>query len=166
MPMELEASIPPTAIRLQQTCQKYALRTMRLPENHPIRQRTSTTFPREFTSGIEVDIQQQDWDTINSKHSQLWKIHNTIANLTPSTTYLEGYCHQTLLNRQPPSQNPVSEISQQPHHQLTPNFRSLILVLPPTPIKFSDPALFFCISYCKSCGYCGSPLPLSYPCQG
>ena len=40
-----------------------------------------------------MDIQQQDWDTTNSKYSQLWKIHNTIANLTPSTTYLEGFDH-------------------------------------------------------------------------
>ena len=66
---------------------------MTLPEYHPIWQRTSTTFPPEFSSGIEVDIQQQDWDTTNSKYSQLWKIHNTIANLTPSTTYLEGFDH-------------------------------------------------------------------------
>ena len=87
--MELEASLPLTAIRQQQTCRKYALRTMTLPEYHPIRQRTSATFPPEFSSGIEVDIQQQDWDTTNSKHSQLWKIHNTIANLTPYITYLE-----------------------------------------------------------------------------
>jgi hypothetical protein len=44
IPMELEASLPPPAIRLQQTCRKYALRTMKLPEHHPIRLRTSTTF--------------------------------------------------------------------------------------------------------------------------
>ena len=44
-------------------------------------------------------------------------------------------------------------------------FAASSLVLPPTPIKFSDPVLFFCISCCKSCGCCGSPLPLSYPCQ-
>ena len=66
---------------------------MTLPEHHPIGQRTSITFPPEFSSGIEVDIQQQDWDTINSKYSQLWRIHNTIANLTPSTTYLERFDH-------------------------------------------------------------------------
>ena len=28
LPLELEASLPPTAIRLQQTCRKYALQTM------------------------------------------------------------------------------------------------------------------------------------------
>ena len=105
IPMELEASLPPTAIRLQQTCRKYALRTMTLPEHHPIRQRTSTTFPPEFSSGIEVDIQQQDWDTTNSKHSQLWRIHNTIANLTPSTTYLERFDHTA----NPPWFQPLDE---------------------------------------------------------
>ena len=40
-----------------------------------------------------MDIQQQDWDTTNSKHSPLWRIHNTIANMTPSTSYLEGFDH-------------------------------------------------------------------------
>ena len=68
--------------------------------------------------------------------------------------------------RQPPSQNPVLEISQQPHNQLTPIFRSTIFCTSFHPYLISDPALFFCISYCKSCGCCGSPLPLSYPCQG
>ena len=58
IPLELETSLPPTAIRLQQTWRKYALCTMTLPEQNPIRQRTSTTFPLEFSSGIEVDIQQ------------------------------------------------------------------------------------------------------------
>ena len=105
MPMELEASLQPTAIRLQQTCRKYALRTITLPEYHPIRLRTSTTFPPEFSSGIEVDIQHQDRDTTNSKHSQLWKIHNTIANLTPSTTYLESFDHTT----NPPWFQPLDE---------------------------------------------------------
>ena len=66
---------------------------MTLPEHHPIQQRTSTTFPPEFSSRIEVDIQQQDRDSTNSKYSQLWRIHNTIANLTPSTTYLERFDH-------------------------------------------------------------------------
>ena len=40
-----------------------------------------------------MDIQQQDWDTTNSKHFQLWRIHNSFADLTPSTTYLEGFDH-------------------------------------------------------------------------
>ena len=38
IPMELKASLPPTSIRLQQTCRKYALRTMTLPVHHPIQQ--------------------------------------------------------------------------------------------------------------------------------
>ena len=105
MPMVLEASLPPTAIRLQQTCRKYALRTMTLPEYHPIQQRTSTTFPPKFGLGIEIDIQHQDWDTTNSKHSQLCKIHNTIATLSPSTTYLERFDHTT----NPPGFQPLDE---------------------------------------------------------
>ena len=30
---------------------------------------------------------------MNSKHSQLWRIHNSIATLTPSTTRLEEFNH-------------------------------------------------------------------------
>ena len=45
-------------------------------------------------------------------------------------------------------------------------FAAPSLILTPTPIKFADPALFFYISYCKSCGCCSSYWPLSYPCQG
>ena len=36
IPMEIEASLPPPDIRLQQTCRKYAIRTINLPESHPI----------------------------------------------------------------------------------------------------------------------------------
>jgi ribonuclease HI len=93
VPMELEASLPPPTIRLQQTCRKYALRTMTLPEHHPIRLRTSTTFPPEFNTGIEIDLRQNDWYTTDNRHSQLWRIHNSIADLTPSSTQLERLDH-------------------------------------------------------------------------
>ena len=86
IPMEIEASLPPPAIRLQQACRKYAIRTMTLPEYHPIRLRSSTSFPPEFPSGIDVDLQQSDWDTADTKHSQLWRIHHTTADFTPSST--------------------------------------------------------------------------------
>ena len=101
--MDLEASLPPTAIRLQQTGRKYALCTMTLPEQHPIRLRTSTTFPPEFSTSIETDIPQSDWDSMNSKHSQLWRIHNSIAIQTPSTTRLEEFNHTA----NPPWFNPT-----------------------------------------------------------
>ena len=41
--------------------------------------------------------------------------------------------------RQPPSQNPVFEISQQPHNQFTPNFRSTIFRTPSHPYLISRP---------------------------
>ena len=31
-----------------------------------------------------MDINQNDWDTTDNRHSQLWRIQNSIANLTPS----------------------------------------------------------------------------------
>jgi hypothetical protein len=61
--------------------------------HHPIRLRTSTTFPPEFTTGVEVDIHQNDWDTMDNRHSQLWRIHHSIAELTPSSTQLEQLDH-------------------------------------------------------------------------
>ena len=114
-------------IRLQQACRKYAIRTMTLPESHPIRLRSSTSFPPEFPSGIDVDLRQSDWDTADTKYSQLWRIHHTTADFTPSSTRLEQ------LDRQPPSQNPVFNITQQPHHQLTPKIRSNIFNTPSHP---------------------------------
>ena len=39
-----------------------------LPEYHPIRLRSSTSFPPEFPSGFDVDLQQSDWDTADTKH--------------------------------------------------------------------------------------------------
>ena len=47
---------------------EFALRTMTLPEHHPIRLRTSTTFPPEFNTGVDVDLQQSDWDTMDNRY--------------------------------------------------------------------------------------------------
>ena len=49
--------------------------------------------------------------------------------------------HRTTVavKRQPPSQNPVFEITQQPHHQLTSNFRSTIFNTPSHPYKIFRP---------------------------
>ena len=93
IPMEIEASLPPPAIRLQQACRKYAIRSMTLPEHHPIRLRSSTTFPPEFPTGIDGGLHQSDWDTTDTKHSQLWRIHHTTADLIPSSTRLEQLDH-------------------------------------------------------------------------
>ena len=38
------------------------------------RLRSSTSILPEFLSGIDVDLQQSDWDMADTKHSQLWRI--------------------------------------------------------------------------------------------
>src|SRR6266705_2893381 len=103
IPMELEASLPPTSIRLQQKCRNYAIRSMTLPEDHPIRQRTSSTFPPEYPSGVEVDYNQSDRDTMYRTHSQLWRSHFSIVSMTPSSTQLERINHLA----HPPGFNPL-----------------------------------------------------------
>ena len=38
---------------------------------------------------MDVDLHQSVWDTAESKHSQLWRIHHTTTDFTPSSTRLE-----------------------------------------------------------------------------
>ena len=93
IPREIEASLPPPAIQLQQACRMYAIQTMTLPESHPTRLRSSTSFPPEFPSGIDVELHESDWDTEETKHSQLWRIHPTTVDFTASFTRLEQLDH-------------------------------------------------------------------------
>ena len=59
--------------------QKYALRTMRMTENHPIRLRTPISYPPEYQSGI-FDENFIQWDENGKKHaSQINRILNTMA---------------------------------------------------------------------------------------
>ena len=44
-------------------------------------------------SGIDVDLHKSDWDTADTKHSQLWRIHYITADFTPSSTRLEQLEH-------------------------------------------------------------------------
>ena len=91
--MELETSLPPPTVRLQQRCRNFALRTMTLPERHLIRLRSSTTFPLEYNTGIGVELNMPDWGTENRTHSQLWRIHHSIADIAPTATHLEIINH-------------------------------------------------------------------------
>ena len=55
--MELEADIEPVKIRLNKKCRKYALRVIKLPENHSVRQRTSHSYSPEEISEQEILIE-------------------------------------------------------------------------------------------------------------
>ena len=48
--MEAEAALPPTTIRLNHICRRYAIRVATLPANHPLRIRCPDTFPLCYDS--------------------------------------------------------------------------------------------------------------------
>ena len=60
--MEIEVSLPPPKVRFNKICKNYALRTLQMHENHPIRLRVSSSFP-PFENGIDMDWTQfLDWN--------------------------------------------------------------------------------------------------------
>jgi hypothetical protein len=81
--MEIEAALPPPAIRFEKLCQNYALRLLKLPAEHPILERVSTSFP-PFQNGIELDWNQfKNWNSNdNSKinPSQLFTLCSMIKD--------------------------------------------------------------------------------------
>ena len=112
--MEIEASLPPPKVRFNKICKNYALRILKMHENHSIRLRISSSFPL-FSNGMELDWTQfLDWNETedDSNHilvnsdselpsesirrrkrrkiskkkqvSQLFKITTSIAELLPS----------------------------------------------------------------------------------
>ena len=58
--MEIEANIPPPAIRIQQKIQKYALRVTSFESTSPIRIRTPVSFPPEFPSGFDMELMNRN----------------------------------------------------------------------------------------------------------
>ena len=54
--MELKVNIEPVKVRLNKKCRKYALRVITLPENHPVRQRTSYSYSPEEISEQKILI--------------------------------------------------------------------------------------------------------------
>ena len=63
--MEIEANIPPPAIRIQQKIQRYALRVTSFESTSPIRIRTPISFPLEYSSGFDMELMNKnkykDW---------------------------------------------------------------------------------------------------------
>ena len=53
--IEIEASIPPTRVKLDKICRLYTLRIISLQSDHPIRARVSKSFPPERDLGIDLD---------------------------------------------------------------------------------------------------------------
>ena len=107
--------IPPTTNNpAAAEMRNFALRAMTLPERHPIHLRSSTTFPPEYNTGIDMELNMPDWGTENRTHSQLWRIHHTIADSSHS---------YTLGKNQPPclpTMEPTSGPKTHYHPYLTP----------------------------------------------
>jgi len=94
--MELEANIPPVQVRLNQKCRNYALRVTTLSEDHPIRQRTPTSFPPEYSSGQDIPLESSysDWNQLSARKphpTQLIKVLNSIATSIPTHPALETW---------------------------------------------------------------------------
>ena len=65
--MEIEASLPPPKVKFNKICKNYALRILKMHENHSIKLRVSSSFPL-FLNKIELDWEQfQDWNEPNYK---------------------------------------------------------------------------------------------------
>ncbi len=63
--MQIEAEIPPVEVRLDQKCKNYAIRTVGLPEKHPIRKRTPISYPPQYVTGLDLDLDAAkylDWN--------------------------------------------------------------------------------------------------------
>jgi len=60
--MKIEVSLPSFKVRFNKICKNYALRTLKMHENHPIRLRVSSDFP-PHSNEIELDWSQYlDWN--------------------------------------------------------------------------------------------------------
>ena len=78
--LKIKSNIPSIEIRMYRKMQKYALRTMKMTENHSIRIRTSIFYFSEYQNEIFVENFIQ-WNKNGKKHtSQINRILNTMAS--------------------------------------------------------------------------------------
>ena len=62
--MEIEASLPPPKVKFNKICKNYALRILKIYENHPIKLRVLANFPL-FSNEIKLNWTQfLDWNEI------------------------------------------------------------------------------------------------------
>ena len=115
-PMEIEANIPPPAIRIRQKIQKYALRVTSFENTSPIRIRTPITYPPEFSNGLDnfniFDTHKfVDWfQRENSEKRYPTQLIRNLASLnrvldTDATTTIQPY-----IKAYPPWQPPQANL--------------------------------------------------------
>ena len=69
--MEIEASLPPPKVRFNKICKNYALRILKMHENHSIKLRVLFSFPF-FLNEIELDWTQfLNWNEIKNDSNHI-----------------------------------------------------------------------------------------------
>ena len=106
--MEIEANIPPPAIRIQQKIQKYALRVTSFESISSIRIRTPISFPPEFLSGFDMDSMNKnkykDWFERDIKKSYSTQLIRNLASLNQILETDSNITIQPYLRPYPPWQ--------------------------------------------------------------
>ena len=88
--MKIESNISSIEVRMHRKMQKYALRTLKMPENHSIRIRTPIFYSSEYQTGI-FDENFIQWDENGKKHaSQINRILNTMTSHVSQTNNIEN----------------------------------------------------------------------------
>ena len=107
--MEIEANIPPPAIRIQQKIQRYALRVKSFVKTSCIRIRTPISFPPEFPSGFDMESMNRnkykDWFEKDSvKKSYPTQLIRNLASLNQILKTDSNITIQPYLRPYPPWQ--------------------------------------------------------------
>jgi ribonuclease HI len=85
-PMEVEAGLAPTSIRLDNNIRRYALRTKRLASNHPVQ-----VAIRAYTSDFLLGVDQTPLPARASKKTQLERITSSIPQYTNPTEVIHHH---------------------------------------------------------------------------
>jgi ribonuclease HI len=108
--MEVELSILPPKIRLNQQCRKFAIRVISMPATHPVRQRTPASYPPELETEHEPNPKYAEWVECEEPgrcyETQLIRVLSTVRYILPSTPRVE----RIDITRHPPWRSTLPDI--------------------------------------------------------
>jgi len=101
--MQIEAEIPPVEVRLDQKCKNYAIQIVGLPEKHSIRKRTPISYPPQYSTGLDLDLNASkylDWNETKAdlprkakkckdRPTQIYRILNKVQKTLNSIKEIE-----------------------------------------------------------------------------
>ena len=88
--LEIKSNISSIEIRIHRKMQKYALRTLKMTENHSIRIRTPIFYFSEYQSGV-FDENFIQWDENGKKHAfQIDRILNIMTSHVSQINSIEN----------------------------------------------------------------------------